>query len=247
MLGGERALEIRVLAKHGKGVREIAREVGVSRNTVRRYLRDPEAARYRRRPSRPGKLAAFEGYIAERVAAAAPERLEATVLLRELRERGYAGGYSILKEHLARLRPVAVPEPVVRFETVPGEQMQVDWAVIRRGVDRLSVFVATLGWSRAAYVEFVGDERLETLLSRSAGIGMDLRGYIKSGRVFADQIDPAEMSPGEFVHRVREAVERDGAKVVVIDTVTEQIVKTFENVGNYPWSVTIPKGQNYCH
>ncbi|MBK1660853.1 IS21 family transposase [Paracraurococcus ruber] len=158
-------MEIRVLAKHGKGVREIAREVGVSRNTVRRYLRDPEAARYRSRPPRSGKLSAFESYIAERLATAAPERLEATVLLRELRERGYAGGYSILKEHLARLRPVTAPEPVVRFETAPGEQMQVDWAVIRRGADRLSVFVATLGWSRAAYVEFVGDERLETLLA----------------------------------------------------------------------------------
>ncbi|WP_198373666.1 IS21 family transposase, partial [Roseomonas rosulenta] len=80
-------------------------------------------------------------------------------------ERGYAGGYSILKEHLAWLRPAAEPEPVVRFETAPGEQMQVDWAVIRRGSDRLSVFVATLGWSRAAYVEFVADERLETLLA----------------------------------------------------------------------------------
>jgi transposase len=165
MLGGELALEIRVLAKHGKGVREIAREVGVSRNTVRRYLRDGEAARYRARPPRPGKLAPFEGYIAERVASAAPERLEATVLLRELRERGYAGGYSILKEHLARLRPAAEPEPVVRFETAPGDQMQVDWAVIRRGAERLSVFVATLGWSRATYIEFVGDERLETLLA----------------------------------------------------------------------------------
>jgi transposase len=99
------------------------------------------------------------------MASAAPERLAATVLLRELRERGYAGGYSILKEYLARLRPAAIPEPVERFETTPGEQMQVDWAVIRRGADRLSVFVATLGWSRAAYVEFVADERLEALLS----------------------------------------------------------------------------------
>lgn len=165
MLGGELALEIRVLGKHGKGVREIAREMGVSRNTVRRYLRDPEAARYRPRPPRPGKLAPFEGYIAARIASAAPDRLEATVLLRELRERGYEGGYTILKDHLVRLRPAAGPEPVVRFETAPGEQMQVDWATIRRGADRLSVFVATLGWSRAAYVEFVPDERLETLLA----------------------------------------------------------------------------------
>jgi len=45
-------MEIRVLAKHGKGVREIARELGLSRNTVRRYLREPEAARYRSRPSK---------------------------------------------------------------------------------------------------------------------------------------------------------------------------------------------------
>jgi transposase len=165
MLGGELALEIRVLAKHGKGVREIAREAGVSRNTVRRYLRDPEAARYQARPPRAGKLDGFEAYIAGRVAAAAPERLSAVALLRELRERGYVGGYTLLKEHLARRRPVAAAEPVVRFETAPGEQMQVDWATIRRGPDRLSVFVATLGWSRATYAEFVADERLETLLS----------------------------------------------------------------------------------
>ena len=42
--------------------------------------------------------------------------------------------------------------------------MQVDFATIRRGRDRLAVFIATLGWSRATYVEFVHDERLETLL-----------------------------------------------------------------------------------
>lgn len=165
MVGEELAVEIRVLAKHGMGVREIAREVGASRNTVRRYLRDPEAVRYKSRPPRPGKLAGHEAYVAERVAAAAPERLAATVLLRELRERGYEGGYTVLKEHLARLRPEAAAGPVVRFETAPGEQMQVDWAAIRRGADRLSVFVATLGWSRAAYVEFVADERLDTLLA----------------------------------------------------------------------------------
>ena len=42
--------------------------------------------------------------------------------------------------------------------------MQVDFATIRRGCDRLSVFIATLGRSRAAYVEFVSDKQLETLL-----------------------------------------------------------------------------------
>jgi transposase len=70
----------------------------------------------------------------------------------------------MLKALVAALKPKEAAAPIVRFETAPGEQMQVDWAVIRRGSNRLSVFVATLGWSRAAYVEFVSDERVETLI-----------------------------------------------------------------------------------
>src|SRR5262249_27962697 len=81
-----------------------------------------------------------------------------------LRERGYSGGYTMLKLFVASLRPQQAVEPVGRFETGLGEQMQVDWAVIRRGGNRLSVFVATLGWSGASYVEFVTDERVETLI-----------------------------------------------------------------------------------
>src|SRR6516225_6270283 len=164
MVGVEAALEIRVLHRHGKSIREIARETGVARNTVRRYLRDEEAARYKPRPPRSTKLDPFKAYITERVGSAAPEWIPASVLLMELRERGYRGGYTMLKQFVASLRPKQVVEPVIRFETKPGEQMQVDWAVIRRGSNRLSVFVATLGWSRATYVEFVTDERVETLI-----------------------------------------------------------------------------------
>jgi len=164
MVGSEAALEMRVLHRHGKSIREIAREMGVSRNTVRRYLRDEEAERYKPRLARPTKLDPFKDYIVERLAAAAPERIPGSVLLTELRDRGYGGGYTMLKLFLVALRPKEIAEPVIRFETAPGEQMQVDWAVIRRGANRLSVFVATLGWSRAAYVEFVTDERVETLI-----------------------------------------------------------------------------------
>lgn len=163
MVGVEAALEIRVLHRHGQSIREIAREMGVSRNTVRRYLRDGEAGRYKPRPPRPTKLDPFKGYVIERLGAAAAEWIPASVLLMELRERGYPGGYTMLKRFVASLKAKQV-EPVIRFETGPGEQMQVDWAVIRRGSNRLSVFVAALGWSRAAYVEFVTDERVETLI-----------------------------------------------------------------------------------
>ena len=165
MIGGEMSMEIRVLARHGKGVREIARDLGLSRNTVRRYLRDPDAARYQARPARVAKLDPYKDYLAERVKAAAPERIPAPVLLRECQERGYAGEITMLKAFVASLYPKVEPEPIVRFETEPGEQMQVDWATIRRGPSRLSVFVATLGWSRAAYVQFVSDERVETLIA----------------------------------------------------------------------------------
>jgi transposase len=163
MLVAEEAVEIRVLKRQGKSIREIARSLSVSRNTVRRYLRREGLPRYLRQ-ARPSKLDHYKQYIAERVKAAAPAWLPATVLLRELRALGYAGGVSILKDHLATLKPVAKPAPLMRFETAPGRQMQVDFATIRRGQDRLAVFIATLGWSRASYAEFVTDERLATLL-----------------------------------------------------------------------------------
>lgn len=101
MVGSEAALEIRVLDRHGKGIREIAREMGVSRNTVRRYLRDEDAKRYRPRSPQPTKLAPFKSYVTERLAAAAPERVPGS----ELRERGYGGGYTMLTLFLAALRP----------------------------------------------------------------------------------------------------------------------------------------------
>jgi transposase len=120
----------------------------VSRTTVRRYLRGAGLARYERE-ARPGKLEPYKDYIAERMKAAAPEWIPATVLARELRALGYRGGISILKDHLATLRPIVTPETLIRFETEPGRKMQGDFAIIRRGKDRLSVFIATLGWSRA--------------------------------------------------------------------------------------------------
>ena len=60
MVGVEAALEIRVLHRHGKSIGEISRETGVARNTVRRDLRDEEAARYKPRPARSTKLAPFQ-------------------------------------------------------------------------------------------------------------------------------------------------------------------------------------------
>jgi transposase len=162
MLTQEQAVEIRVMARQGIGVRQIARELGCSRNTVKRYLRDAQAARYGPRQPRPRKLDPFQEYLRGRIEAAKPHWIPAVVLLREIRELGYAGGLTQLKVFINPLKPIE-QEPVVRFETPPGEQLQADFTVIRRGRDALLAFVATLGYSRASFVRFTTDETAETL------------------------------------------------------------------------------------
>lgn len=69
---------------------------------------------------------------------------------------------------------------------------------------------------KASY--FLFDERLPTLLKRSASLGMDLAPFIENGCLDIRAIDPAELSPGEFAGAVRDAVEHHGAKIVVIDS-----------------------------
>ncbi|HET7779189.1 MAG TPA: ATPase domain-containing protein [Rudaea sp.] len=65
---------------------------------------------------------------------------------------------------------------------------------------------------------FIFDESIKTLLTRCAGMGMDLKPYIDSGRITVRQVDPAELSPGELVHDIRTAVTENKAKVVIIDS-----------------------------
>jgi transposase len=164
MLTQEQAVEIRVLARRGVGLREIARQMGCSRNTVRRYLRDTGAAWYKQRTARGTKLDPFKEYLKRRVEAARPDWIPATVLLQEIRELGYSGGISQVKVHLATLKPASAPEPVRRFETEPGQQMQADFTIVRRGSDPLLALVATMGYSRAAFVQFSKQEDASALV-----------------------------------------------------------------------------------
>ena len=100
MVGEGLALEIRVLAKHGKGVWEITREVGASRNTVRRYLRAADAVRYRARGRGGAGPASGDGAAAGIARARLRGRLHGA--------QGAPG-------------PAVPAVPVLRFETGPGE------------------------------------------------------------------------------------------------------------------------------
>jgi circadian clock protein KaiC len=66
---------------------------------------------------------------------------------------------------------------------------------------------------------FVFDEVPNTLVMRGEGMGMNIKQHIDQGRILVRQVDPAELSPGQFAHHVRCAVEGDGARMVVIDSV----------------------------
>ena len=106
-------------------------------------------------------------YLSERIEQARPRWIPATVLLREIGELGYRGGISQLKAWLAPLKK-REPEPVVRFETPPGEQMQADFTYVRRGRDPLLALVATLGYSRATLREVHHEEDAATLCAGCA-------------------------------------------------------------------------------
>ncbi len=158
-------MEIKVLARQGHGIKAIARQLGLSRNTVRKYLRGESGApRYKSRARRACKLDPFKDYLQERIEAARPHWIPATVLMREIEGLGYTGGISQLKSYLAPFKR-RTPDPVVRFETPPGKQVQVDFTTIRRGRAPLKAFVATLGYSRATFVRFFEREDSEAWLS----------------------------------------------------------------------------------
>lgn len=119
--------DVRTFHRQGLSISEIHRLTGFDRKTIRKYLLHPERPRYGPRSPRPSKLEPYKPYVAERLQAGV---WNARVLLRELRTRGYAGGYTILTDDLRPHRQAAWAVAVRRFETAPGQQAQVDWGLL---------------------------------------------------------------------------------------------------------------------
>src|SRR5690348_14766173 len=126
MKGAGEMFEVKALVAQGASVSAVARELGMDRKTVRKLATATAAPVRRPGPRRPSKLDPFEDYLRERLAAGVGN---SAVLFAEIAARGYAGKSAILRAWLTRHRPPRRGrEPVVRFETPPGEQAQVDWA-----------------------------------------------------------------------------------------------------------------------
>jgi len=152
--------EQRVLVKHyleqGLTKTAIAERVGVSRRTLHYWLAteqlDRETEGPVRYPPRPTKLDSYQDIITERLDTY-PE-LTAVRLFEEVKAAGYPGSLTQLKVFVRQVRPQPEPEPVVRFETPPGKQAQVDFAEVRLPWGKRFALVVVLGYSRHLWLQF---------------------------------------------------------------------------------------------
>lgn len=155
------------LRQDGLSIQAISNLTGFDRKTIRKYLLKPVARPvYGPRPQPPGKLDGFKPFLKQRLDAGV---WNAQVLLRELRERGYTGGYTILTDWLRPQRSEAHAVAVRRFETPPGKQAQADWGhlgTITADGEKQQMwsFTITLGYSRVMFAEAATDQKLGTLL-----------------------------------------------------------------------------------
>jgi len=152
---------IRYLQAQGKGIREIAREVGVSRQSVRRALAAESQPHYARAVSAGTLLETYVPLVRELYLS---KHLIGTRILRELRAAGYEGGRTILYDYLRTLKaPRLAEKATVRFETAPGQQGQFDWSpyVVNLGdeLQPVIVFAMVLGYSRRKHYSASLDER----------------------------------------------------------------------------------------
>lgn len=150
------------LASLGWGAKRIARELGCSRNTVRRYVRLGGYQPYKS-SRRSGRLGGLCEWIAQRFH---QHRGNADVVRQDLqREHGISVSLRTVERAVAHLRRelLAQERATVRFETAPGHQLQIDFGSLQTQIDgesmKIFLFVATLGYSRRTYVEVFLHER----------------------------------------------------------------------------------------
>ena len=159
MIGWEKRVLLRHYLAQGLTKAVIAERLGINRRTINRWIskgdldRDVDATvpRYGPRPAVPTKLDPFKPIIETRLKAL-PE-LSAVRLPEEIRAAGYTGGYTQLKEYVRKIRPRET-EAVVRFETPPGHQAQVDFADFRLPWGKRYALLVVLGYSRLLWLHF---------------------------------------------------------------------------------------------
>jgi transposase len=170
MYGREQRVLLRHYLERGLSKAEIGRELGVSRRTVYHWIEsgqldrevDDAPVRYSPRPPVARKIDRFRGIVETRLNEF--PRLTATRLLDEIRAAGYTGGYTQLKAYVRQVRPTPAPDPIVRFETPPGHQAQVDFAEFRLPWGKRHALLVVLAHSRLLWLQFYARQTMAVLM-----------------------------------------------------------------------------------
>jgi transposase len=161
----------------GWSIRSLSRHFQLGRNRVRRMIREHEHQRDQGQTALPKAQATVRKSKLDEYKETMRGLLEkypditAVRLFEELRQAGYAGGETIVREWLQRTRPRVKREAVVRFQTEPGEQGQMDWSpytITFSGLGKKTVqcFSYILGFSRRQYIDFTLQHDFHTLIRR---------------------------------------------------------------------------------
>ena len=170
MYGREQRVLLRHYLERGLSKAEIARELGVARRTVYHWIGtgqldrelDDAPVRYAARPPVARKVDPFRDIIEARLTEF--PKLSAIRLFEEIRAAGYDGGYTQVKDCVRQVRPTPAADPVVRFETPPGHQGQVDFAEFRLPWGKRYALVVVLGYSRLLWLQFYARQTMVVLM-----------------------------------------------------------------------------------
>lgn len=130
----------------------------------------------------------------------------------------------VAAEHRHDVDRDRIPSDIPEFDTLLGGGIERGTSTLivgapGTGKSTLAAQFATAAAARGHDAAlFVFDENRNTLLTRTSGLGIDLATHVDSGRVTIQSVDPAELSPGELTHAIRQAVEERQVAVVVIDS-----------------------------
>lgn len=166
MINKRTLFEIHRLKDMQFSIRQIAKTLNLDRGTVTRYIKHPDITRKPKR-GRPSKLDPFRESIQEMVEQY-PE-VKAPVILRKISEKGFDGEITIVREYLRVLKyNVGGKQAFIRFESQPGQQIQIDWGhfgslVYEGSLRKLYALAVIESHSRMLYVVFTHSQKQEVL------------------------------------------------------------------------------------
>jgi len=165
MIDKRTVFEIHRLKDMGFSARQIARSLNLDRDTVKKYVHDPDI-KSNSRSERPSKLDPFRELIKDMITQY--PKVKAPVILRQIQDKGFNGEITIIRDYLRHLKEGSFQEPFIRFESLPGKQMQIDWGhfgsiAYGNTLRKLYALAVIEAHSRMLYVIFTHSQNQETL------------------------------------------------------------------------------------